>query len=443
MADNGNKTSKPMVVGANHKSSSMSIRDRLFVEDAQVPGVLERLCEAGFGEAMVLSTCDRVEVQAVHDDPIEAAKRINEILATHAELKPEDLEGQTYTLTGDEAVRQMFRVAASLDSLVVGEPQVLGQVKSCHRLAAEAGMTGTALESILQASYAAAKRARSETRIGERPVSIAAAAARLAQDLHGDLKKRSGLLIGTGEMGELVAESMIEEGLGDLNVVHTTAARSEALARELNCHVGDFDDLARLLDEADIVLTALGSRRHVVTSDMMLVAIHRRRRRPVFLVDTSLPGDVDPQINRIDEAFLYDLADLERVVMDGRASRESEAEVAGKIVDAEVEGFLRGRAEREAVPALGDLRGHFEDVRQQVLDEAGNDAEKATRLLVNRLLHNPSEAMRGEAARGDDEGGGWAAAEDTIRRLFGLGTKEGGKAGGGKGGENNTKGGDK
>jgi len=410
MADLEKNTPKPMVVGANHRSSAMSIRDRLFVEDAQVPGVLEKLREAGIGEAMVVSTCDRVEIQGLHEDPDAAARRIVEILAGHAELKVSDLDGQTYTLAGDEAVRQIFRVAASLDSLVVGEPQVLGQVKSCHRLAAEAGMIGTALEAILQAAYAAAKRARNETAIGERPVTIAAAAARLAQDLHGDLSKRSGLLIGTGEMGELTAEAMQGEGLGDLVVVHSTLARAEALARELNCHVGDYDDLSR----------AQGARRHVVTADMMQVAIHRRRRRPVFLVDTSLPGDVDPAINRIDEAFLYDLADLEGVVMDGRASRESEAAKASEIVDAEVEAFLRGRAERVAVPALGDLRGHFEKIREQVLKETGDDAEKATRLLINRLLHAPSEAMRGEAASSS----GWPAAENVIRRLFGLGGRK-------------------
>ncbi|MBT7942303.1 MAG: glutamyl-tRNA reductase, partial [Alphaproteobacteria bacterium] len=265
-----NNPSVPMVFGANHRSSSMSIRDRLFVEDAQVPGVLEKLRAAGILEAMVVSTCDRVEIQGLHDDPHVAARAIVEILAGHAELQSSDLDGQTYTLAGDEAVRQIFRVAASLDSLVVGEPQVLGQVKSCHRLATEAGMAGPALEAILQAAYGAAKRARSETSIGERPVTIAAAAARLAQDLHGNLVKRSGLLIGTGEMGELTAQAMLEEGLGDLVVVHTAPARAEALARELNCHVGDYDDLARLLDDADIVLTAQGARRHVVTSDMML-----------------------------------------------------------------------------------------------------------------------------------------------------------------------------
>ena len=279
MTDTEKPIAQPLVVGANHRSSSMSIRDRLFVEDAQVPGVLERLRDAGIGEALVVSTCDRVEIQCIHENPSAAAENIVEILAGHAELEASDLDGQTYTLIGDDAVRQIFRVCASLDSLVVGEPQVLGQVKSCHRLATEAGMAGAAIEAILQAAYGAAKRARNETAIGERPVTIAAAAARLAQDLHGDLSKRSGLLIGTGEMGELVAGAMLTEGLGDLVVVHSAPARAEALARELNCHVADYDDLAQLLDDADIVLTAQGARRHVVTSDMMLVAIHRRRRR--------------------------------------------------------------------------------------------------------------------------------------------------------------------
>jgi glutamyl-tRNA reductase len=416
MSETKNTFARTLVVGANHRSSSMSIRDRLFVEGFQVPSMLKRLREAGIVECLVISTCDRVEVQCIHDNFDAAIQSIIEIFADYAALEPSDLKGQIYTFTGENAVRQIFRVAASLDSLVVGEPQVLGQVKSSHRIAAEAGMVGASLEAILQAAYCAAKRVRNETAIGEQPVTIAAAAARLAQNLHGDLFKCSGLLIGTGEMGELVAEAMMSEGLGNLIIIHPTPARAEALARELNCHVANFEDLVWLLQESDIVLTAYGARRHVITSDMILTAIQHRRQRPVFLVDTSLPGDVDPSTDRLEEAFLYDLADLEGAVMNGRASRENEALKASKIVDVELKIFLRNRAERVAVPTLEDLRGHFESIRKGVLKEAGDDADKATRLLINRLLHNPSEAIRGEAA----DGGGWAAAENTIRKIFGL-----------------------
>ncbi|MFQ5763657.1 MAG: glutamyl-tRNA reductase [Rhodospirillales bacterium] len=426
MAESKPTTLRPFVFGANHRTSALALRDRLFVEDAQVAGFLETLGRAGVGQAMMLSTCDRVEVQALHEDPTAAARLVAEAMAGHAGVEVSELDGQTYLFVDDAALRHIFMVAASLDSLVVGEPQVLGQVKACHRLARDAGMTGNGLEALLQAAYTTAKRVRGETAIGERPVSIAAAAARLAQDLHGALDRAQALLVGTGEMGELVAEALVREGLRELTVAHPTESRAEALARQLDCHVADFDELARLLDEADIVLTALGSRRHVITSDMMLVALHRRRKRPVFLVDTSVPGDVEPAVNRIDEAFLYDLADLERVVMEGRASREQEAAEAARIVEEEIQAFLRDRAERAAVPALSELRTRFEDMRDQVLAEAGGDAEKATRLLVNRLLHGPSEVLRDEAAAGI------RAAEDVIRRLFGLSGGGGPAAGDGE-----------
>jgi glutamyl-tRNA reductase len=408
---------RPLIVGANHRSSALILRDRLFVEDAQVPGFLENLRQAGIEQAMVLSTCDRVEVQAIHPDPAEGAERLTEVLATHGGLAPADLNGQVYVLWDAEAVRHVFAVTASLDSQVVGEPQVFGQVKACHRLARDAGMSGGDLEALLQAAYGAAKRVRGETAIGERPVSMASAAVQVARDVHGDLARCNGLLIGAGDMAELIAGNLASSGLAHLSVTHPTEARAEAVARALDCHMAPFEELAGLLAAADVVVTSLGSRRHTLDADMVGAALRQRRRRPVFIIDAAIPGDVEPAVNRIDEAFLYDLGDLERVAMEGRDSREAEALAAWSMVDAAVAEFLRGRTERAAVPALTRLRNHFEEAREAALSECPDDAAEATRRLVNRLLHDPSEALRAMAA-GDEAQ--WAAAEDTLERLFQL-----------------------
>ena len=436
-----------VIVGANHRSSSLILRDRLFVEDGAVPAFLAELRQTGFAEAVVLSTCDRVEVPAIEDGTPDAPRRIAEVMARYAELSPSDLEGQLYTLWDAEATRHVFSVCASLDSLIVGEPQVLGQVKACHRLARDAGMSGGQLEALLQAAYGAAKRVRTETTIGERPVSISAAAVQIAREVHGDLSRSQGLLVGTGEMGALVAGELVGAGLGHLTVTHPSEARADTVARALDAHVAPFETLAALLADVDIILCAMATRRYVVTADMVTWALRRRRRKPMFLIDAAIPGDIEPSVNRIDEAFLYDLGDLERVAMGGRADREAEADAAWGIVDAEVASFLRGRSERGAVPALTRLRDHFEEMRRSALAVAGDDAEKATRLLVNRLLHAPSQTLREMAARGASAGGEesasgrqWGAVEETLRSLFRLdepdrADREKGRPGNGDAGE--------
>ncbi len=420
---------RALVVGANHRSSSMILRDRLFVEDEAAPFILERLKNAGVEQALILSTCDRVEVQAFCKEEAanheETPHRIIEILAEHGELEQSEMDGQTYVHWDEQAVRQIFAVTASLDSLIIGEPQVLGQVKASHRLAMEAGMTSNGLETILQAAYATAKRVRNETAIGERPVSIAAAASQLAGDLHGDLDNCSVLLVGGGEMGELIAADMLSAGLGKLVVTHPSERRAEEAARRLDCHTSSFEDIPSLLIEADIVLTSLGRRRHAINVEMVDAAISSRRHKPIFLIDTAIPGDIDPQVERIEDAFLYNLDDLERVAMEGRAVRENESGAAWKIVEADVDAFLRGRAERTAVPALNRLRSHFDTMREQALIDAGNDAEKATRLLINRLLHAPSEVLREVAGTEDgSEPRNLRELEEIIGRLFGLDKNE-------------------
>ena len=341
-------------------------------------------------------------------------------LAERANLHPETLAGELYTLVDQAAVRHCFAVTASLDSLVIGEPHVLGQVKACHRMARDAGVCGAELENLLAAAYGAAKRVRSETAVAERPVSIASAAVQFARDLHGDLAECEGLLLGAGDMGELVAESLLAAGLRRLVVAAPRQSRAEALAESLNCHFAAFEEMPQLLVDSDIVLTSVSSRHTVIAPDHIQVALRKRRRKPMFLVDAGIPGDIDPAVNRVDGAFLYDLTDLERVAMEGRATREAAAREAWSIIDAEVGLFVKGRAARAAVPAIVALRGHFEATREQILEEAQEDAERATRLLVNRLLHDPSEVMKEIASGGDATAAEWEAAERLLRRLFRL-----------------------
>lgn len=406
---------RPVVVGANHRSSSLTLRDRLFVDDAEMPAFLDGLRRKGFDQAVVLSTCDRVEVQALHGEPEHAARTLHETLEERAEGLGESIAEQLYTMVDEAALRQIFRVAASLDSMVLGEPQVLGQVKAGHRMAAGAGLAGPALETVLQAAYGAAKRIRTETAIGERAVSIAAAAGELARDLLGDLSEAVCLMLGGGEMGEMVGRELLSHGLGRLTVADPLESRAAALARRLDCHRGAFGETARLMAEADIVIAAVGGRRPTIEVDHVRQSLKARKRRPQLLVDAGIPGDVDPAVNRLDDAFLYDLGDLERVAYEGLRQREREAEAAEAIIDDELRHFLRDRAERRAVPAITDLRQHMEEVRADVLAEAGGDAERATQLLVNRLLHGPQEALRDAAAAGGGEN-----LETAVRRLFGL-----------------------
>lgn len=413
----------PLVVGANHRSSSLALRDQLFVEERALPGYLDRLKDLGLTQAIVLSTCDRVEIQAAHRDPAAAATAIEAAMAAHAGLSAADLVDQIYCLEGEDAVRQVFSVAASLDSLVIGEPQVLGQVKEAHRLSVEAGMMGPELEIVLQAAYAAAKRVRSETRIGERPVSIAAAAVEVAGEVHGDLSRCRGLLIGGGDMGDMIAEGLQAAGLGHLVVVHVSDARADRIARALGCHAAPMARLGDELPSADIVLSAQGGRRHTIAPEMVAAALKARRQKPIYLVDAAVPGDIDPAVNDIDGAFLYDMDDLERVATEGRQHREAEAEGAKRILEEEIAKFLKGKAERIAAPAVTRLHQRFESAREAALKEAGGDAEKATRLLIGRLLHDPSETMRALAAEAGSEAAAeerLKAAERVLERLFRL-----------------------
>ena len=330
----------------------------------------------------MLATCDRIEIDALHQDTEFAAKSILDLLSAHAGADYADLNRQCYRLEGRPAVRHMFSVAASLDSLVVGEPQILGQVKNSHRVAEEKSMVGPGLGGLLAAAYHAAKRVRTETNIGERPVSIAAAAERLARNVHGDLKTCAALLIGPGEMGEMIAEHLRRAGLGDITVIASITAQAEALARRLAGHFDTFENVAHRLIDADIVISAVASGRFVLTQMMMEDALAARRQKPVFLIDAGVPVDIEPAVNNLDSAFVYDLADLESVAVEGLAGRDADSKAAADIIEQEVERYCDNQAARAASPIVSTLRQHFDDTRQNVLRVSSLDPESATHLLV-------------------------------------------------------------
>ena len=265
--------SQLLVVGANHRSGSVRLRERLFLDEAAVSGLLDWLRVSGVDQAVVLSTCDRIEVQAAHPRPDDARTVIRRGLARSSRIAADELDSALYSLTGPEAARHIFAVAASLDSQVIGEAQVLGQVKGSHRVSRDVGMTGPELEAALQAAYATAKRVRSETGIAEGPVTIAAVAGRIAKDIHGDLGQCAGLLVGDGYMGDLLIRHLGTQGMVRISVTAPTAARAEALARDLDCHVEPFDALSDAVARSDVVVSATAGRSHVLTAEIVAAAL--------------------------------------------------------------------------------------------------------------------------------------------------------------------------
>jgi glutamyl-tRNA reductase len=408
----------PLVVGINQRSSSLAVRDRLYVEEHAHGAFLENLRRSGINQALLVSTCDRVEVQAMHPDPQAASRKIAAIMATHGGYELGEIAEQFYIIIGDEALRHLFAVASSLESTVVGEPHVLGQVKDSYRVSRAAGLTGSELEAAVQCAFAVAKRIRTETAIGAGPVSVAAAAIDVIRGVHGDLERLSCLMIGTGEIGELLVEALRQAGLGRLFVTDTRAARAEAAARALGCHMLPLDGLADATGKADIILGCLGGRTPVISAGIARAALRARRNRPIVFIDAAVPGDIDPLADRLDGVFLYSLDDLDRLTRDSRTARENEVETARRIVDEAVAEFMLARAERAAIPVLARLRTHFERARAQALADAGGDAEKATRLLINRLLHDPITRLRKVAGRGGDVDRELSRFDDVLKQLF-------------------------
>ena len=415
------------VVGINHRTAPVEIRERFVEVDGRIDGLCERmLALAGVEEAVIVSTCNRVEVVASCDDPTDTSLRIAGALLDGAGLDGDRSDEFLYEHHGREAVRHVFRVAASLDSMVVGEPQILGQLKEQFERAVENDTTGAILHRVFHKSFSVAKRVRTETSIAARAVSVASAAVDLAASIFERLDDCTVTLIGAGETGETAARHLINAGVSDLMVANRTFETAVTLAGELKGTPIPIERLGSYLPLADLVIGAAGGGQ-IVSVEKAREILHERSNRPVFFIDLAVPRNFDAGINELNNAYLYDIDDLAAVVAGNLDERQREAVRGEAIVDGEVDSFWLWFESLDVVPTIVELRDRAESIRREELertllrmpDVANEDRERIdqmTRAIVNKLLHRPTAELR---SRGSDREG--SRLLTAVRRLFGLG----------------------
>ena len=391
-----------VLLGINHKTASVAVRECLAPPPELVPELLSDIKNiTSIRETIMLATCNRVEVLAAARNPSEALKGIRDWFTQGRSRPPGEVEGALYSYQDESVVRHLFRVAASLDSLVLGEPQILGQIKDAYRLAADQGYTGAVLNRLMHKTFQVAKRVRTETSMGGGAVSVSSAAVELAGKIFDPLSERSALMIGAGEMAELAAEHLIGHGLKKVNVANRTVARALELAQRLGGgRAYSLDDLPEVLSEVDIVISSTGSTEPVITVDLAKKALKIRRGRSLFFIDIAVPRDVDPAVAGLDGCFVYDIDDLSEVVEANRKSRQKEAQAAERIVAEEVAKFNRWLNSLAVSPIIAELSAKAEKLRQNELarslkelgpltDQQTQALEKLTRSLVKKLHHDP------------------------------------------------------
>ncbi len=414
-----------LVLGLNHRTAPIEVRERIVFDALRLPGVLAKLARVpGVEECMIVSTCNRTELYCVTGDE---GGQLSAWLLAHAGDMPVPADC-LYQFRGPEAVTHLFGVAAGLDSLILGEPQILGQLKDAYRAAQQGGQSGPLLNRLLQTTFAVAKRVRSETAIGASAVSVASAGVRLARRIFTGFHQHTALLVGAGDMIELAARHLHAQGLGHMIIANRSLDRAERIASRFQASAIALDALPAHLDQADIVVSSTASPGHVIGFDAVRSALEARRHRPMFMLDLAVPRDIDPRIAELEDVYLFTLDDLRGVVDDNVRARQEEAAVARRLIAGEVEQFVASLKVRDAAPLIKSLRGQSEAVRKQTLEQArrllASGQEPATVLeflattLTNRLLHAPSVALREAATQGDD------ALAAAAARLFQLNRDE-------------------
>jgi len=415
------------LTGLNHKTASVAVREKIFAGCQEKKDLLPALRSiVGVEEVLYLSTCNRVEVIASIAEDGKALKALSAFLAQNGGLTDQEAAGCFYEYRDEEAVRHIFRVASSLDSMVMGESQILGQVKDAYRDALEKYATGVVLNRLMHCSFRAAKRVRSETGIAVNPVSVSHAAVELAKKIFGSLDGKKILLIGAGEMAELTGTQLIEKGAQSIIIANRSLAQAELLAEKFHGKAVSLDSLEKKLVETDIVISSTGAPDFIVTAAMLKKIHHQRRNRLLFLIDIAVPRDIEPAASELENVYLYNIDNLQDIVDENVHARRKEAIRAEKIVDEEVERFVNWQRELESVPTIVSLHNKAEDIVKAEMEKAsgwiGNltkeDQEKIEALvhsIVNKVLHSPVTVMKEESS--DISSRDIVAA---VRRLFRL-----------------------
>ncbi|MFQ5851058.1 MAG: glutamyl-tRNA reductase [Candidatus Binatia bacterium] len=418
---------KVVIVGLNHRTAPVEVRERVAFESSALSEALKRLASLpSVDESVILSTCNRVEVVAASPDEEAAFEDIKEFLGGHKSVEDRvGLDGPIYTYSDKAAVRHLFRVASSLDSMVVGEPQILGQLKDYYVAAQEAGSVGRILHRLFHRSFSVAKRVRSETGIASRPVSVSSVAVDLARRIFDQIEEKTVMVIGAGRMGELVVRHLIQNGVRSLMITNRTFERAVELAEEFRSSPIRFEDYRRYLRLADVVVGSTESPEFLLRAETVAEVLRERKQRAMFFIDLGVPRNFDPHINAIDNVYLYHIDDLEEVSKENLRGREGEVDKAEEIVEEEVAAFLRWLDSLEQVPTIVALRERFEEIRQRELEKSLSTSLKGlsdterqaleglTSGMINKILHAPLTRLRTQP---EDE----SVYVEALKKLFDL-----------------------
>jgi len=401
-----------ILVGMNHKTAPLEIREKLSISCDDDTATVETIkTNSHINEVLYLSTCNRVEVLAHVTKTAAAEVYLKNIVFSHGNLSPEEMARCLYIYHNDDAVRHLFRVASSLDSMVMGEPQILGQVKDAYRRSVEREATGVILNKLIHHAFRVAKRVRTETAIANNAVSVSSTAVELAKKIFGDLRGKRALVIGAGEMAELAAKHLIGNGIPKVIFTNRTYERALKMANDLHGDTVSFDLLEEALSDVDIIISSTGAPGYIIDEAMIAAALRRRKNRLLFIIDIAVPRDVDPVLGKADNVYLYNIDNLQSVVDDNMKNRINEAEKAETIIDAEMLEFSRWLKRLQVVPTVVDLRSKVENIVKGEMVRAGSwmknldddereNVEILVNSIINKILHDPVTGLKEESENG-------------------------------------------